>query len=225
MDFWQTILFSFGGSAVFLTATGFIAKSIIELFITRDIKRFEIELRAKSDAAIEHIKSDLKAKSDVAIENLQNDLQHKLIEHKKKFSRLHEKRAIVIAELYGHMVEMLGEAENFFSIMQFDGEPNMLEKRKIAVNKIIEFYDYFNKNRIYFPEDLCVFTKEFAAKIRNLITELGYLILIDEDVMNEKDRENRDNTWIKGFKLIQTEVPIARKILENRFRALLGRDS
>ena len=85
METWQTILLAFGGNAALLAVLGLIGKSLLDKLIVRDTKKFESDLQAKSDAAIEHLK---------------NELQLKTIEYQVRFSRLHDKRADVIAELY-----------------------------------------------------------------------------------------------------------------------------
>ena len=112
METWQTILLAIGGNAALLAVLGLLGKSLLDKLIVRDTKEFESSLKAKADAAIEHLK---------------NDLQLRTIEHQVRFSRLHEKRAAVIAELYGHLVEALWEAESFLSPMEWAGEPSKKE--------------------------------------------------------------------------------------------------
>ena len=77
METWQTILLAFGGNAALLAVLGLLGKSMLDKLIVRDTKQFESELKAKTDATIEHLK---------------NELQLKTIEYQVKFSRLHEKR-------------------------------------------------------------------------------------------------------------------------------------
>lgn len=125
MEAWQTILLAFGGNAALLAVLGLLGKSMLEKLITRDTKRFEAELKTKSDAVIEQLRSDLQIRS---------------IEHQVRFARLHEKRATVIAELYGHLVETLWEAESFLSPMEWDGEPDKQEKHRVAMNKLVDFF-------------------------------------------------------------------------------------
>jgi hypothetical protein len=103
VEAWQTVLLAFGGNAALLAVLGVLGKSLLDKAITRDTKQFE---------------TDLKAKSDSVIERLRNDLQIRTVEHQVRFSRLHEKRGTVIAELYGLLVEMLWEAESFLSLIE-----------------------------------------------------------------------------------------------------------
>ena len=82
-----------------LAVLAYLAKSLIEHKLSRDVSKFQ---------------SDLKAASDAAIERLKSDLQLHAIEHQVRFSRLHEKRATVIAELNSLLAEAMWEAESFF---------------------------------------------------------------------------------------------------------------
>ena len=84
MDPWQTILLAAGGNVAFLAVLGWLGKSLLDKLIVRETKQFESDLKAKTDAAIEQLKSDLQIRS---------------IEHQVRFSKLHEKRAVVIAEI------------------------------------------------------------------------------------------------------------------------------
>ncbi len=59
MEAWKTILLAFGGNAALLAVLGLLGKSLIEKLLTRDSTRFELELKAKSDAAIERLRSEL----------------------------------------------------------------------------------------------------------------------------------------------------------------------
>ena len=92
MEIWQTILIALAGNAAMLAVLAYPAKLFIEHKLNRDISRFQSELKATSDAAIERLKSDL---------------QLHAIEHQVRFSRLHEKRATVIAELNSFIAEAM----------------------------------------------------------------------------------------------------------------------
>ncbi|WP_310462815.1 hypothetical protein [Sphaerotilus sp.] len=207
METWQTILLAIGGNTAVLAVLGFLGKSLLEKLVARDTKRFESDLKAKSDAAIEHLKGEL---------------QLKAVEHKERFSRLHEKRATVIAELYGCLVEMLSEAESFFSLVEWEGESNKAEKHRVAMSKLVEFFRFFDKNRIYLPEELCESLENLAMKVHSHIISFGVYARYREEGLNDHIRENKEKAWNAGWDAIKNEAPKARKLLEERFRDLLG---
>ena len=207
MEIWQTILLAFGGNAALLAVLGVIGKSLLDKLIVRDTKQFESDLKAKSDAAIEHLKSEL---------------QLKTIEHQVRFSRLHEKRAEVIAELYGFFVEALWEAESFLSPFQSGGEPSKEEKYVTTMNKLVDLYRYYEKHQIYLPLELCNSLEKLVIEIRSLVINFGVYVeypLTDLDSITRKEKREACKA---GWNAIKTQVPLARRNLENELRSLLG---
>lgn len=207
METWQTILIAFGGNAALLAVLGVIGKSLLDKLIVRDTKQFETDLKAKSDAAIEHLK---------------NELQLKTIEHQIRFSRLHEKRAEVIAELNGFFVEALWEAESFLSPIEWSGEPTKQEKHIAAMNKLSHLYRYFDKHRIYLPPELCGSLEKLVIEVRELVINFGVYVEYHEDSLNDSTQKEKREAWSAGWKAIKNQVPLARQSLENEFRSLLG---
>lgn len=207
METWQTILLAFGGNAALLAVLGVIGKSLLDKLIVRDTKQFE---------------SDLQAKSNAVIERLKNELQLKAIEHQVRFSRLHDKRADVIAELYGFFVEALWEAESFLLPMEWNGEPNKKEKYVAAMNKLTDLYRYFDKNRIYLSLDLCSSLEVLVMEVKSLVINFCIYFDCPSDSLNNSTQQEKREAWSAGWKTIKNQVPLARQNLENEFRYLLG---
>ena len=59
MDAWQTVLLAFGGNAALLAVLVYLSKTLLERVLVRDTKVFETELKAKTDAEIERLKSEM----------------------------------------------------------------------------------------------------------------------------------------------------------------------
>lgn len=207
METWQTVLLAFGGNAALLAVLGALAKSLLEKVITRDTKQFESDLKAKSDATIEHLKSEL---------------QLRTIEHQVRFSRLHEKQAVVIAELNGHLAEVLWEAESFLAPMQWAGEPSPEEKHRTAMNKLAEFFRFFDKHRIYLPVELCSSLQELVLQVRHHVIHFGSYVRYADAALTDHTRTQKEKAWNDGWDAIKNKVPQARSALEDEFRSLLG---
>jgi len=207
MEIWQTLLLAFGGNALLLAVLGILGKSLLDKLIVRDTKQFESDLKAKSDATIEHLK---------------NELQLNTIEHQVRFSRLHEKRANVIAESYYHLVEMLWEAESFLSPMEWVGEPKKDEKHRTAMTKLVEFYRYFDKHRIYLPVNICTSLDKLFMEVRSHVIKFGVYVKYDDNSINDRTRDEKEKAWNEGWDAIKNQVPLARQQLEDEFRFLLG---
>ena len=120
---------------------------------------------------------------------------------------------------------MLWEAESFLSPMEWAGEPNKEEKHRAAMNKLTDFFRFFDKNRIYLPEELCESLEKLAMQVRSLNIGFGVYVRFNQESMNDHTRENKEKAWNAGWDAIKNEVPRARKLLEDRFRSLLGADA
>lgn len=207
METWQTILLAFGGNAALLAVLGVLGKSFLDKLIVRDTKQFESDLKAKSDATIEHLKTEL---------------QLRTIEHQVRFSRLHEKRAEVIAELYGYLVEALWEAESFLSPIEWAGEPTKKEKHNQAMNKLVELYRYFDKHRIYLPPEVCASLEALFLDVRSQVIKFGVWVRYEDHELSGDSYTKKSDAWDSGWDTIKNQVPVARESLENEFRSLLG---
>ncbi len=207
MEAWQTILLAFGGNAALIAVLGILGKSLLEKLIVRDTKRFETELQSKADSAIEHLKTELHVKT---------------IEHQVRFSRLHEKRATVIADLYGYLVEALWDAESFLSPMEWAGEPNKEEKHKAAMNELVDLFRFFDKHRIYLPTDLCASLEQLLIDVRTHVINFGVYVRYKEGSMPSHTATEKMNAWDKGWHAIKNQIPAARAKLEDELRTLLG---
>lgn len=182
---------------------------MMEKLIQRDTKRFETELKAKADSAIEQLKSEL---------------QIRTIEHQVRFSRLHEKRATVIADLNALIVEALWEAESFLSPIQWAGEPDKREKHQVVIGKLVELYRYFDKHRIYLPNPLCDVVDKLVTDVRMHVGRFSTYLVWEDDALQDHTRKEKQEVWLAGWDAIKNQVPIVRKQLEDEFRSLLGPD-
>ena len=164
-----------------LAALAYLAKSLIEHKLSRDVSKVQSELKAASDAAIERLKSDL---------------QLHAIEHQVRFSRLHEKRATVIAELNSLLAEARWEAGSFLSVMEFSGEPSKREKHNTAMAKLVELSRYFDKHRIYLPSELAVPLEALVQRVRMLVIRFGVYLHSEEGQLQDHTREEKNKAWI-----------------------------
>lgn len=205
MEIWQTILLAIGGNAVLVAVLGYLAKSLVSGLLAKDIKKFEVELQSKSSAAIVNLKSELHLAA---------------IEHQVRFSKLHEKRAEVIADLYKHLVEAMWETESFVSPMKWIGEPSKKEKYITAMRKIAEFFRFFDQHRIYLPEKVCESLQAFIENLRSPAIEFG--VYLEFEHLEEHTAKEKREAWLKAWNLVKNDIPKAKQELESEFRGILG---
>ena len=172
----------------------FIIRSFIGKYFDQKAKHFELELGNKSDLYKSELeKQSQKYKSDLDI-------------HLTKASRFHEKRLKTISDLYKLIVDVRINLSNLTSSFvistgneQKDAE--LKEQRKNDAGKSYdEFRDYYDKKRIFIPEDTCELIDKLKSEsfsvlsdyhfrerhYGNTYSEFSHKILKE---MNEKTRE------------------------------------
>ena len=185
-------------------------------------ERLKNAIKNEYDEKLETHKAQLKAQADIESERLRSQLNIAATEHQVKFSRLHEKRAEVIAELYGLLVQARWDAASFISPAEFVGEPTKREKYVIAMNAIADFFRFFEKNKIYLPATLCDLIENFVQTMRQKTIGFGVYVNIDEESMAPQSYKNKHEAWMASWEYFDKEVPVARAALEQELRNILG---
>lgn len=190
MDLWQTLLVAVGGNGAILLAVAFLGRSIVSTVLTKDIEEFKAALQVAA------------------------------IEHEIRFTKLHEKRAEVLADLYKLLVAATWETESFASPIEFKGEMDKTQKYEKALVAIADYFRFFDQHRIYMPEELCVSLEAFAQKLRTPTIRFGvYLSLHDTD---RSAVDQKFDAWMSAWDSVKTDIPKLRRGLETEFRKLLG---
>ena len=146
---WADVVKTIVTNTVFLTVIGFVAKSIFERMLSRDMDKFKAELQARYEKELERFRVDLKLTA---------------FEHETRFAKLHERRAEVIAALH----KMLVQVQRTFPMTM----PTSLsrEDREEALNSLSEFARYFDENRIYLSSHLCDKLEALHKEFSNVVT-------------------------------------------------------
>jgi len=206
MDAWQSILLAVGGNAALLVALAWIARSFGSQLLAKDLEKF---------------KASLSTASSEASERLKHELQMVAHEHQVRFSKLHERRAEVIASLYALLVEAQWAGQSFVSVAEWAGEPPKQEKYTTAMNKFAEFFRAFDKNRIFLPEAVCQQLDEFLQGMRGRVIHFGVYVRTDDLAPDHVIKEKYE-VWSGASEYFNKELPAARKALEAELRAMLA---
>lgn len=190
MELWQALLVAFGGNAALLLVLGFLGRSFMSSILARDIEQFKASLQVAA------------------------------VEHEVRFSKLHEKRMEVLAELYRLLVAATWQTTNFSSPMQWLGDPDKKTQYITAMNAIAEYFQFFDQHRIWFPSKLCDPLEDFAKKLRTPTIRLG--VYLDIEYPNDNTVKERTDAWNKAWDSVQNDVPKLRSAIEAEFRTLLG---
>ena len=189
------ILIALGGSAILLAAIAWLIKTIITHYLSKDIEVYKTTLRAETEKT--------------------------LLEHDTIFRRLHSRRAEILAELYSKLAEAVSATTSFLSLVEWAGEPDKKEKYKIAMERIVDFFKYFDRRRIFLSEELCKQIDDFVDKIRD--PTIDFSMYLDDPQYDSATAREKRKVWGSAWKSVsKTDVPNARKSLEQEFRKLLG---
>jgi len=204
---WQELLTTVSSTGVIVSAMAYLAKEALTHRLSRDSDEFKSRLQSTADAEIERLKNSLKITE---------------LEHQIRFSKLHQDRAEVIAEVYKRLVEdVFWAGKNYISNGPFISDE---QDRQREFNKTRErFHDfavYVEIHRIYLPENICTLLDKFIDDVRKIVNPVG--VWSNIPFPNETTHQGRDEAIMGAFTAFQDDVPLARKALESEFRAMLG---
>ncbi len=116
------VLTSSAVAGAVVVAGGFLVKSIIDRWITMSLKRYETSLQ-------------------MSLESYKTSLQQSASEHQTRFTKLHEKRAEVIDELYKRMARVQRNFDELIKPFVLPGEKTPDESTCREWQPISRVYD------------------------------------------------------------------------------------
>lgn len=165
---------------------------------------------------LEHFKAQLKADNETALERLKADLRIAAFQQETTFARLHEKRAEVIAELYGRLESVHRAMQVLLDPSPLDGGADRAEREQKAADAGNAFGDYYHAHQIYFEESLCELLHRFDQDMVQAWWAHRYNPIASSSGMEPLDRR------FEGWKRLEQQVPPIRKKIEATFRQLIG---
>ncbi|WP_150411263.1 hypothetical protein [Xanthomonas sontii] len=186
-------------------------------------ERLKSAIKHEYDEKLESHKAQLQAQAAVETERLRSQLSIQATEHAVRFQRLHEKRAEVVEQLYSLLTEAYRKASTFASPVELTGGPGKDEQYIEAHNSLFDFFQYFDRNRIYLPtSELCDSIDQLVEGIRRQIASFGMYTQHKDEGLNSKALERKYDAWMRAWEFMEKEVPLAKAKLEDEFRFILG---
>lgn len=186
---WSELLLAFGGTALLIAALAWLARSIVLHVLSKDLEKFK------------------------------HSLQMEAAQFKTTWDLLHAKRAELIAELYGKLVDFNEAAKSFTSVAEYSDEPNKEKKYALYQQKASEFHTCFVRNRIYFTERTCHKIDDLFKKIEGASQGFNFWSAQGKHAAAER---KADEAWSKAWKTVTEEAPPLMASMEEDFRTLLG---
>lgn len=209
-NFWQTLLAVIGTGTAIITIVAWVVKSIINHFLSRDIQAYKNKLKIESEFEIEKFKNNLRVAS---------------IEHEIRFSKLHEKQAIIIAELYSRINIAVKSVNHLLSPLGFSlssiGGIDRTDVAKKTIEHVTDFLDYYEKHKFYLNDKLCKLMEVFVEEIR--IPTFEYSIALTSPKSNdENENRNTSEIWRECWNRVEEKIEPTKIALEKEFKKILG---
>ena len=198
--FWKEILVAFGSTAILLALVAWLVKSIITHFLSKDVEVYKTKIKSEADQELEALKHSLRMVS---------------FEHEVRFARFDEKRAEVVAEIYGRLVKALAAVGDY---VRYGVAPGREERAKESDSALKAFKDSFDANRIYLEETICVLLDDFYENT------FGPAVYFDISIVSSDpdDRQSIFDARRESLKQLEGKAVPIRKALESEFRNILG---
>lgn len=220
---WQRVLAEFvatvGGGGVCLAAAAWLLRTVIadRLKANSDIEIARVQNALSRD--LKAFEMQLKSRSDVEIERLKTALQVNAAEHQIRFSKMHERQADVIAEVYKLLVQ--AQRDGLQYIYQLGKVPPEKEGAEPpAIQSLRTLDGYLDTHRIYLSEKTCNLLENISEKLRGPAVHARVYGGINYP--NPDTAAERNAGFKKAFDEFSGAIPAARRALEEELRGILG---
>jgi hypothetical protein len=184
--YWQQLIGLIVAPVVVVGAIAWLLRGIVSQGFARDLHRYKSELEQQN------------------------------FEHRERFSLIHQRRAEVIATLYGKIARTKSVVADLVGIFQQGGQSLMEKKRKVA-----EIYNdmsaYFFESRIFLPHETAEKAEKLVMTIKNVLIEFD-----TAQMGNDVYKPDQTGLWVQAFQRLRDEVPPIQSELEREFKELLG---
>lgn len=182
-------------TAVIVGALAWVARSAINTWLARNLENYKRELATESARELERLRLTLRLEE-------------------AKQSRLHEKQARIIAELFARL-ERLHDALNVLASPVQHSSTNVNDLRSKAIERFDLFVGYYYPRAIWLDIETVEVINDIQTKLRKLLIHFNYNLDAQGNIADRKG-------WMDSYKQLQDEIPKARGLLDARFRHLLG---
>ncbi len=192
----QTVLASSASAGI----VAYLSKSLLTQWLNKDLEAFRTKLA--TDSARE-------------LEQLRTQLRRVALEHEVRFTRLQERRAVILTHIYARL-DVLHEAFKLWtSRLRRAGTPSQPELWKKATEAYNALTSYYYPRAIWLDRETCDLLNAVVDKFSAVYTEFTVIPSSEGFPQNVE-------AWDHAATAVLQEIPAARRQLERRFRAMLG---
>lgn len=207
----EAIVIAFGGSVALISVLAYLARSLLSQLLAKDLKRFEMQLSQTSIAAADELKHRLSL------------VAH---EHHIRFSRLHERQAQVLEEIYAKLLDF-EDASAVLELANNNTSEHQLEFfLRRAEDSGREIAQYIRRHEIYLPQETSAKLQSLLEKVTGLLSSCSFNLLgkkLENSGKEDLFPESKE-AWSAVHKYLEHEAPVIRRSVESDFRKHLGTD-
>lgn len=207
MSPFETIALALTGNALALAVLGWLAKSLIQNLLTKDLAEHRIRLELENQRASQAFGHELALAAQ---------------EHDITFSKLHERRAEVVARLY-ELLSITAEKGNHYATpISYSNEPSKPELFVIFANAFNDSAKYFYSHKLFLPEESCNKIEGLFEGLKAHSSKMNiYMGMAEQHKSSEMEIKSLD-AWNDAWKYFVHDLKPAMALLERDFRLLLG---
>ena len=140
------------------------------------------------------------------------------LEHQVRFSKLHEKRAEVVAKLYALLVELQYAGQRYVFVGAY--EPKRDDEFSKTAAKVHEVFLFIEEHQIYLPDRVCTLLAEFVETVNKSVAG----VQVYEKYTDGSANFRREKIQVlKGAaEAFEKHIPAVRKALKDEFGTILG---
>ena len=200
---WNEILTAIGGTAALAVAAAWLIKSLVGLWLSKDVEAYKQRLLAVSQREAAEYKAQL-------------DRVNKELEI--RFNVLQTKRAENLTELYGFVQEAHDHAVALTAAIQQVGLQDQQRRAASAFEAVRTAFREFKKRRLYLSLDS-------ADKVKKLLMELLDASLPSVGHQRGAYTEDEVREAARQFETKERELDEVLGAIEKEFRSILGSET
>lgn len=199
-----------------VVSSALVSGAVVWLSKTWISERLKNAIKNEYDQKLETHKAELKAANDIELEKLRSSLNILAIERRIEYSKLYEKRADAITEVYALLNDVYTWIQEYTKVFVPAGDLSIEERREKARESYNKFITVYSHNRIFIPAK----TADCIDALNNNFRQVFYDFFYGID-QKPKGAGNSDK-WIEIFEKMNGPILKSLSDLENEFRILMG---
>jgi hypothetical protein len=158
------------------------------------------------------------------LENYKVELQLAAFEHQTRFTKLHERRAEVVAELYQRMDRIRQLWQSSVRSGRFSGELTPEEQQSHASRLSLELVDFYFQNRLFLEEDFCQAMEDLFRTNWDVLSNLGAASTLEPPGPYADPAAVASRTMLlkEARDVIVNKLPPLITRVESKMRSMLG---